>query len=1133
MYTVLRKKPGARRRAGMPFTDVLAVLAAVLFVGHALVYIVYVLSTLAFVVFGKFIGMRDVEALLYPRLPAMLLPLVSGLVSFSTTILWAASAVFLRALPFLVLCLLLSVLHANAEQVLKMFLHVYNNHISQHPLMGYLRHALLGAKLTGHYVLPLYNFVITVIANGTYRLFALFLEGGNKVLSTDTLSVLFELLGATYSMLADWAVHNLSECAASNTLIHDIRDMSSSAGGGAHPCVQLGPDAFRALDATRLVAPVQTLATQGAMVLLVTCPAVHRLALVALYPVIEATHLVDALENTLNALLAVVYSMWDVTRLRCAAAKATRETADWLPRARTSMCVPDVAPLFLFGSAAVRALGRLVDNWAGMVFKEVLALFFEADNAGDGGGSCQRASERLGSADVHALVQRLDRPEDARLVPVSSALVAVSDGRTALFKHLDSEHVARAAFPAPVAPRAGFAPVVFAQSAEFADPDGSLQTALLGCRCSPHASGSGVALSCGFALYSSSAAAQAGDVPLHFENGETHTLFASCEDVSIRVQPLRFTPRAISDTARRAAFYEAGGTASEVECVRNPAACASADAAIYVTPVCRGDTLACLRGLQNGRCFPYCVGLHQRGAGSAPITLHHYETLARGVFMTNTDCCASPLLAAAGGAGVPAQTTITDVSDPAATTQLSCTLSGIAALDTREQHACVVTGGSSTADTPAWTLPVDQPGLQRPDVAEFQPVLFAGDSALVPQCKVYTPEQLPADGLSWDCDWGVDVQRLATSLGNEYHVQTIRTHVPGVRVGAGSGPPDVSPGTLPLPGAQAQSLAGPLPAALFADGLAYAINPNYDQHKPLIAHTRIFSVATGELASAAVFVARPRTMCTREALVFQEHTSAPGERVLLCAHNMTQRVEFAGDRAFITHDQLQSEKAQERNLFVEAVDYYDARNLLVTVRRGRARALCAALGYAGCDATVPAARIVFYFVNMQDLQVREGSPWVSPVLLHATAHHGLLGCRQDAFLPPLGALLAAVSDVGVTAMRVGVNSFLLNGIGQVDDMLRYQPPRACECACARLCASRAADSCACVCARAAKQSSTAAPPPARCSTQHASARRACGCATTPSGTTRTSRAASARSRLRRCSRVCCASLRWCTFVRGA
>ena len=1016
----------------MAFTDALAVLALAYFAGNALVHVVYALSTLTFVMFAKFIGMRDVEALLYPRLPAMLLPIVRGIVSFSATILWAASAVFLRVLPFLVLCLLLSVLHANAEELLKMFLDVYNNNISHDPLMRYLRHALLGAKLAGHYLLPLYNFVITVFASGTYKLFTLFLDDTNQVLSTSTLNALFQLLGGTYSVLADWVVHNVGECAMSVALIENITATP------AHRCVQLGPDAFRALDAARLVGPVQTLATEGAKVLLVTCPAVHRLALVALYPVIEATHLVDALENMLNALLAVVYGMWDVTRLRCAAARATRETADWLPRARTSMCVPDVAPVFLFGSAGLRALGRLFDNWAGMVFKEILALFFMADApaGGGGGGACQSASERLSSADVQALVQRLDHPQDARLVPVSSALVAASDGRTALFKQLDSEHVARAAFPTPVALRAGFAPVVFVQSAEFADPDGSMQTALLGCRCAAPAHGTGVTLSCSFALYTSGAATQARDVQLHFENEETSAAFASCDELSIRVQPLRFTPRAISDTARRAAFYEAGGLASEVECVRNPAACASADAAIYVTPICRGDTTVCLRGLQNSRCFPYCVGLHQRGAGSAPITLYHYETLDRGVFMTNTDCCASPLLAAAGGAGVPAQTTITDASDPAATTQLSCTLSAIAAFDTREQHACVVTGGSSTADAPPMLPVVDQPNLPRPHVAEFQPVLFAGDSALVPRCRVYIPEQSPEGALEWDCDWGVDVQRLATSLGNEYHVQAVRTDVPGARVGAGAGPPEVTAGTLPLPGAPAQSLAGPLPAALFADGLAYAINPNFDRVKSLIAHKPIFSVAVGELESAAVFVARPRTMCTREQLVYQEHTSSPGDRVLLCAHNMTQRVEFADAHAFIQYSELGSNQPGERNLFVEAVDYYDARNLLVTVRRGRARALCAALGYAGCDADVQPAHTVFYFVHMQNLQVREGSPWVSPVLLHATNYQGLLGCKQDTFLPPLGALLGAVGDVGLTTMRVGVNSFLLNGIGQVDDMLR-------------------------------------------------------------------------------------------------
>lgn len=1017
----------------MAFADVFAVLAATVVVAHALVYIVYVLTTLGFVVFGKFIGMRDIEALLYPRLPAMLLPLVRGLVSFSATILWAVSAVFLSALPFLVLCLLLSVVHANVEFILETFLSMYNNFISQNANMRYLRHALLGAKLAGHYVLPLYNFVITVFASSFYELTALFLQGANEILSIDTLSALFQVLGATYSSFAYWAVHNLGDCAASAELVREISESSA-----VHRCVQLGPDSFRALDAARLVAPMQALAMQVTKILLETCPAVHRLVLIALYPVLEATHLVDALENLLNVLLAGLYGTWDVTRLRCAAARATRKTADWLPRARTSMCVPDVAPLFLFASAGMRALGRLADNWAGMLFKEVLLLFFEADRVAEGvDGACVSASERLSSADVQGLREGLERRDDARLVPVSSALVAVTDGRTARFKHLDSEHVVRAAFPSPVALRAGLAPVVFAQSSEFADPDGSMQTALFGCRC-----GAGVALSCGFALYSSDAATQARDVPLLFENEDTRAAFGSCEELSIRVQPLRFTPRSISDAARRAAFYEAGGVASEVECVRNPAACASADAAIYVTPVCRGDQLSCLRGLQASRCFPYCVGLHQRGAGAAPIVLYHYETLARGVFMTNTDCCASPLLAAAGGAGLPARTTITDPSDPAGSTQLSCTLSAIAALDTREQHACVVTGGDSTADAPAPTVPVDRPGLARPDVAEFQPVLFAGDSALVPRCTVYDTEEGPSGARSWDCDWGVDVQRLATSLGNEYHVQTTRTHVPGERVGASSGPATAR--TLPLPGAPAQSLAGPLPAALFADGIAYAINPNFDHFSSLIIHRGVFSVAVGELASAAVFFARPRTMCTREPLQFQEHAPGPGDRVLLCADNMTRRVEFTGADAFISHGQLESLEPAERNLFVEAVDYYDARNVLVTVRRGRARALCAALGYAGCDPDVPRAYTAYYFVHTQDLRVRAGSPWVSPVLEHATATRGLLGCKQDAFLPPLGALVAAASDVGVTAMRVGLNSFILNGIGRVEDMMRCdRTSRAC------------------------------------------------------------------------------------------
>ena len=195
------------------------------------------------------------------------------------------------------------------------------------------------------------------------------------------------------------------------------------------------------------------------------------------------------------------------------------------------------------------------------------------------------------------------------MLAVTDKLTAGTDGTSVVFREALSDATYNSAFAHPVDLRAGLAPVALLPDPRFADLDGNTQTAVMGCRCDASA---GVRIWCEIAPFSTSPLLEgdvaATTVELSFESETTNDFFASCADLSISVQPLRFPARSMPpDTAQRLFYGASGADASATACVRDPRACSTVDAAVYVMPLCRGTTIEahtrCIQGLDRCAAF--------------------------------------------------------------------------------------------------------------------------------------------------------------------------------------------------------------------------------------------------------------------------------------------------------------------------------------------------------------------------------------------------------------------------------------------------------------------------------------------------------------------------------------------------
>jgi hypothetical protein len=924
--------------------------------------------------------------------------------------------------PLLMLCVMLAVLHDQYGAFMQMFVESYNRFVTQNTVVVFFRNSLWIAKLAWEMLIPLYTYGIHVLAGmQTEVLKALFFQDETRA----TLFSVFAGLGSAVMHLstaaAEWVQRDYFGCRYSA-----IAD--AMAGEGIHPCMSYGPGKFRSLALGDTVRALQSASAQGMLLVVNLCPAVTSFATALVYPLYDAR--VPAIaENLLNLVIGGLWTVWDVTHSRCRNALAQN-----MP---STLCVPDVAPLFHFAHQIVIDVGALLDNWANIVHVVVMKFFMDRDDT-----VCAR-----GNFDVLAVAGDgvLASGAETRLVALTPRLLAMTDGASVVFSsaHGQGDRQQRAAaFHPAVNVLYGLAPVEYGNSVQHADAGGDTTTGLMGCTCNDTIS-VGVVLECQVVLYEriydpASTERYRRRIPVVFERAGGAQLLR-CADLRISVQAVRF-PRQQYDYMPTG-FYGDRPNAQRpplVDCLVDPDKCNDVDALVYVTPVCSADgaTLGCLAALRDNVCFPYCVGLHQRRVGSFPVTLYSERTLSAGVYMTNMDCSPERAYAASPDTAFEASTTATTSEDFPGDNVERTPAGG-----TRDCAPSPVHNSLLVPQSAAWCQGQDglcqyQHIADRPRVVvdQLQPAVIAGDALLVPHCN-------PGASAS-ECVWTSTVLRLTGDVRGQYSLRPTVTGVPSMRA-----QPEGSElrSVLFLPRQSMDYRKWYSPAAQTATGIAYALNPD-------IAPIECLLTATGctQIIARAQYM-RPRVFLTAPTFECAVGTSvqmASGVAAKLCSANLTREVAFTGPDRFWSYADpkaLERDIAEgvQRNLFVEDVAHFDDLNVAVAVRRGRLTNLLYEAGRGPLRGERHGGT-VYYFVNTRTLEVRRDRAWPSPVASTEEATYGML-CPGDTIVPPFASAIASYVAVLLKISELVVNQFVLNFVGVLESMAasRAQDERLC------------------------------------------------------------------------------------------
>ena len=358
---------------------------------------------------------------------------------------------------------------------------------------------------------------------------------------------------------------------------------------------------------------------------------------IALYPFLDF-NLYKSIHCLANTALHVVIALQILTHARCQ--YGLDRVIGFSEIEKAVMCAPDWRPVSMMTVAGVRALGQLVDNWLNIV------LLVVEHHVGRTTVAC---------AQTHTVGDVWDGVADIfetkllhlKVVGVSDAMFAVTDGVSAAYHSMTdgaSTVWAIGLFPFQVNTMLGVASVKYG---EVYDPDktGDTRTGLFGCRCVDEAGGVGgssIRIACSSVPYQSNVHDNDEDYSRHtvhsvvFDSAGA-TASMTCSTTVIRVSSLRFSRKRfsaarasgadsiLSDPFDAFASANAGDSRSY-----------TADAMVYVQPLCDGPREACLPELEN--CFPWCMGMHVAGQRNQQIRLYNARVWENFVVLTQLDC---------------------------------------------------------------------------------------------------------------------------------------------------------------------------------------------------------------------------------------------------------------------------------------------------------------------------------------------------------------------------------------------------------------------------------------------------------------------------------------------------------------
>lgn len=460
------------------------------------------------------------------------------------------------------------------------------------------------------------------------------------------------------------------------------------------------------------------------------------------YPFMDI-NFAEGVHFTVNSVLFAVTHLPALTAHRC-----TTYGAESLV-----MCIPDIQPPFQMLVAGLRSFGLCIDNWL-----DVLVLIVQA-SLGKPLPDC--ISLPAAVADV-ASQAALFGSNATVIAGMTNAMFARTDGVSVQYFSLarDWQMVLHPdAFPFPVDVSYGVAAIAHISDLHH-DAKGDDTMALLGCACAD--TDSGLAITCGAAVFDDQLNASRRIVPVEFQLAST-AQYMACSKLVIKVQSLRWPATRTTSTK----IVSMDGTVPQDPTCVNKGTCLQADAAIWIRPMCAVDSidLACVRSFTASGCFPYCMALHVRGSGTQPMIIHNADEWDAGVTMLARDCglysLQDPSLANATTSfrsGSPSESTVLVPGSPYG-------------LNARTPSS--LTGGNCTYNPSTISI---QPRPARyvsynSLTLSKQPFAFVGDLALV-ALQGYD------DPTTGEPTWYIEVQRLFGDQANEFTVIPLAQYLP-------------------------------------------------------------------------------------------------------------------------------------------------------------------------------------------------------------------------------------------------------------------------------------------------------------------------------------------------------------------
>jgi hypothetical protein len=935
-------------------------------------------------------------------------------------------------LPVLVFIVLMSMLNANLDTAMPIMVMAYNRFVVETNAIAMIRKLAWIARITFEILTPLYNWSIESVANSYADILRLLVDNDhNRSQIMTIVQEIGTLLVTLTRTVVSWMLINFNECSQKSILqdLVQLQQNPTRTTGLQHRCFDFD---YLDLDLAPAVMVGQKIATTAHSLSTALCPSLASISALVLYPMYDR-HMSRIVQNSLNLMLGVYYT-GQVTHTRCRAAFALSLS--------TTLCTPDLYPMFRYVERITESAGLMVDNWLNIAHMMLLSFFMDRD--ADIVDRC-----RVNGHNVDTLLtDDMFADRATRLLSCTSSLLAATDGNSVIYTSKNTNTAplrVQDAFADSVDVSNGIAAIDFAGSLLETDDNGDARTGILGCKCiDGEKGGQGVSIVCNVALFPAFfdaahrlQAAQT-QIPLLFERGTTGRLL-TCRYLRISVQSVRF-PAQVFDVSKQSSTGAASFNHDMYsECMADPRKCNTVDAVVYVMPLCpmysaleqidaAAEPTECIRDSKYQTCFPYCVALHQKGAGNTPMTLHNKRSLADGVYMAKTRVSAVTssiilpvepgTLQASSSLPTAAVTStclvssefqrITDLTATYCTTQLSNT-AGAASFSASDQtmlapaDSCTSSNTACVDDASSGTTMTLQ---QRATVLHAsQPFIFAGDLILVQRCEL--------DGTV--CRLSTSLFRLTSDIHSQYSIINRMSNIPSIRTSDASNPSEH--GGVILPGESNDVIMKRSPAAQTRTGIVYGVNPNPLPFRCLLRGCVLWTKITGctEIACTncylkpQVFFTQPMYKCQGDKSNTVRDVNA--QNVRACQYDTTTEIKFENNDRFwsVDDDCQQANSGTPVNLYIEDIVYIDDLNVVISVRRGPVEELLWLVGLnsSAWPADRPIkSRTLHYFLNMETMQIRANAQWTHSTSDVSNGQYSIL-CQTDNMVPILGTFAAS------------------------------------------------------------------------------------------------------------------------------